>query len=488
MPPASTSGGLAIAHKHFPQNLPQKFPIVLGQNGMAYAVMENGSNRYVLPIGSRKLNNIIREIGHSEGVTLRRNDIGDINHLLQAHAETAGIFKHVWYRVAPILGGIEIDLGDEMSARVRITAGKVEIFPEGTDTLFYRTPVSRPMVIPAAIGNLNLLEKYLQNLHPVSRVLMIGWLTYTLAHPKLPSSKFVILVLRGNQGCGKTVLCNVILRLIDPSHVGVQILPGNVKDFAIAAANAHVLCFDNVRELKPVIADYFCVAATGGALSARQLYTDADQHVIHLHVALVLNGIHTLIDQPDLAQRCLPLELRPIPDCDRKSEAQLASEFEADLPAILRGLFDLIAGILTHLPEAKVTNPERMIDFVHWLAAMEMAQGVPAGVYQAAYSEALNQGQLDSLLENPLAAAVMQLCDDPGNDGWSGTPADLLTKLNSLVSRGTQRSREWPQTAISLSKRLIPLEASLLTQGIRVELTRGKERNITITKLGGKHD
>ena len=66
---------------------------------------------------------------------------------------------------------------------------------------------------------------------------------------------------------------------------------------------------------------------------------------------------------------------------------------------------------------------------------------------------------------------------------WSGTPTQLLAELNLRVTKGTMRSRDWPQNPISLSKKLIPLQASLLTQGIRVELRRGKERSITITNI-----
>jgi hypothetical protein len=256
----------------------------------------------------------------------------------------------------------------------------------------------------------------------------------------------------------------------------------------IAAQNSHLLCFDNVRGFKPAMADLMCVAATGGALTARQLYTDADQQVHHLHVALVLNGIHSFVEQPDFAQRCLPLELLPIPESNRKSEADFVREFQADLPAIQRGLFDLIAKILTHLPTAEVTNPQRMIDFVKWLAAMEKVAGAPPGVYQDVYADAVQQGQLESLLDNTLAAAIVEFADSERSGEWSGTPSDLLGKLNGRAPRGTLRSRDWPQNAIALSKRLRPLQASLLSQGILVELHRGKHRGITITKAGSQYD
>lgn len=200
-------------------------------------------------------------------------------------------------------------------------------------------------------------------------------LSYTLAHPKLATTKYVILLLQGEQGSGKSFLCQIIQSLIDPNNVGIQILPTNGKDLAIAAQNSHVLIYDNVRGFKQMMADLMCIASTGGALSSRQLYTDADQAIQRLHVALILNGIHDFVNQPDLAQRCLPIHFKPLPAQIRRSESDLMREFECDLPAIQRGLFDLIANILQHLPSVEITKHERMIDFVRWLAAMEKARG-----------------------------------------------------------------------------------------------------------------
>ena len=200
----------------------------------------------------------------------------------------------------------------------------------------------------------------------------------------------------------------------------------------------------------------------------------------NLHVALVLNGIHSFINQPDLAQRCLPIQLQTIPEDKRKSDTALVQEFNADLPYILRGLFDLIAEIYKHLGTAQVTNPERMFDFVQWLAAMEAAQGVPAGIYQMEYSETLRHGQLDSLQENELAAAVLDFVEELQGITWQGTPEELLNELNSRASKGTLRSKEWPLNPISLSKRLAVLEAGLRSQGITITFTRGKKRTIRI--------
>jgi hypothetical protein len=257
-----------------------------------------------------------------------------------------------------------------------------------------------------------------------------------------------------------------------------------------------------VRGFKANTADLLCIAATGGYLSTRQLCTDDTEHTQRLHVAVVLNGIHAFLNQPDLAQRCLPIRLRSLEAGEHKSETDLAEQFEADLPSIMKGLFDRIAAILQHLPYAEVTSPERMIDYSRWLAAMELADGVPPGTYQSAYSYIIAKTQLDTLLDNPLVAAILdfaasigkatsQYAPKPSGDTsnhWNGTPRQLYELLEDQVPVATMRSRYWPSNAIAMSKRLLPLQAGLREQGVHVKLTRGETRLISITRLEGFGD
>ena len=454
----------------------------IDQNGKCIAINKDYGNYFALRIGSRTANNRIRQIAQDNGIALRKNDLGEINEYLQAKAETASIIRSAWYRYAPYENGFEVDLGDASHTRIRVTATGRELVTEGSETLFYRPPSTLEMVLPASEGKLDVLKKHL-NMSLSNQMLYIAWLTYTLAHPKIPSSNYVILVLQGNQGSGKSSHCkNVLLRILDPSSTGVQMMPTNIKDLAVAVYNKHVVCFDNVREIRPHMADAICIVSSGGSLTGRQLYSDAEQSVIQMHCAIVLNGIHSFIDQPDLAQRCLPIELLTIPEHKRKSEKVILQELETDLPAIMCSLFNLISDVYMYLPTVKITNPERMIDFVYWLAAMEVALKVPSGVYQAAFSDAVNQGQLDSLLDNTLASAVVDFANRHGD--WSDTPAKLLMELNRDVNKQMQRDREWPQNPIALSKRLKPLQASLATQNIHLTFTRGKNRIINLSTNG----
>ena len=235
--PATTTGHLPVLvhERHteksepLPYNLQNKISLIRTPSGKPYAVIRECGNRLAMAIRSKKLNAILSELARRSGNSLQKADLAELNDALEAYAEQYGEVVDVWLRVAPIEGGIEIDLGDELHTRVRITAGKVEI-ASNSDTVFYRTANTKAMALPAERGNWQLLKKYL-NVHPTEITLLVAWITYTLAHPKMPSSKYPILVLQGNEGSGKSSLCkNIIIRIIDPSVIGVQVFPQNAKD------------------------------------------------------------------------------------------------------------------------------------------------------------------------------------------------------------------------------------------------------------------
>ena len=462
--------------------LPARLGLFIGQNAKVYATIRDGEKQYALPVSGRALKNHLRKIGLKAGAHLNKKDLNEIVDYLQAYAEDAGVRKTVWLRVAPIEGGIEIYLGDDAQTIVRITAGKVEVAATGSEMLFLRPLHMLPIAYPAAVGNVDLLKNHV-HLRPASYKSWLGWVTYIIATPKLSTSKFPILALIGGMGTCKSSLARLSLKVIDPSSIGIQKLHGTARDLAIASQNNHVLAYDNMRAISADMSDTLCMASTGGMFSTRQLYTDDEQSAINIHVALILNGIHSFVDQPDLSQRVVPLFLEPILETLRKSERELDTALEGDLPAIQRGLYDLIAKIFEQLPNATVTHSERMIDFVRWLAAFERVDGVQAGTYQAEYSNTLKQGQLDTLQENALATAIMDLAESSPGGIWSGTPAQLFATLDFAATAGMKRSKDWPNHVIAMSKRLLTLQAGLLTQGVSVQLSRGKNRMVTVTAV-----
>lgn len=450
------------------------------KQGKSYVVVQDDKHLIVMAIGSSEANAHIRTNARKKGLRLKQRQIDESNEDLRSEAAETGTHADLYYRVAPCgNGGVEIDLCDGKNTTVRVTAEGVEVLNGTSLTLFLRSSSALALPIPASNGDFKRLHAYI-NLKHADFYLYIAWATFTIASPKTEASKYLFLVLRAVQGAGKTVASKATKRLIDPNAVAAQMLPGSPRDLAIMLQSAHVLVIDNLRDISVLMSDTLCIAATGGSMSTRQLYTDDEQKALYLHGAMIFNGIHPFLGQSDLADRCLVLELDPIAPEARKSETQMLQDFEVDYPVILGGLYDLIAKILQKLPEAQVVAPSRMLDFCRWLAAMEMVLGMPVGTLQFNYADSLRDAQLESLLDNPLAVTIIEFAEKNAAPEWIGTPTDFYNGLTDMAEFGLQRSRAWPSSAAVLSKRLHGLQAPLLAQGIAIDWTRGKDRQIVV--------
>jgi hypothetical protein len=126
-----------------------------------------------------------------------------------------------------------------------------------------------------------------------------------------------------------------------------------------------------------------------------------------------------------------------------------------------------------------------MLEFVHWLAAMEKALELPEGQLQKSYSANLISAMQDTLEDNPLADAAMQFAQQQGSVAWTGTPTDLLLKLGLLVPKQLLTTSDWPQNEIALSMRLKKLKSQLSGAGVEIKLgKRSKLRQISIWYTG----
>lgn len=451
--------------------------------GDPIAVIEGEGNPTTYHISTKSFKKIIIHEGKSYGFIHSSREIAEIQQALSDEAEASDNDFDVCLRVAAIDGGVELDVGDREQTRIRLTPGSVEVIKTGSDVLFYRPSAMLPFVMPAEKGNLGSLFKYL-NFEEDHAWLLIIWICFTLSTPRSNHASYPILVLIAEQGASKSTTCKLIIRsLLDPSQMGIQGFPSNRQDMVIAANHAHILIYDNLRYLSRKWSDTLCIASTGGNDPTRRLYTDSELVNHPFQVPLVLNGIHDFVEEPDLAQRCLRLELKSIPEDKRRDEKELTDEFNADFPKIFKDILDLTANILERLPTAKVTHPERMLGYVRYLAAAEEVMEMESGKLQLVYSEILNDAQRDSVLEDPLASTLYDMMTEGGEHRWEGTPTELLSAVVHSLGTYDSKQRLLPNNPISLSKRLNALKAPLRSQGIEVTFTRGKERRITIVNL-----
>ena len=448
----------------------------------------DGANRYQ-HLKSRKARALLRESCESAGIRLRPSDLREVQELLVDEAMKLPLMT-ISYRVTAAGDSIVIDLGTESGECVIIQNGQWTVGVCPPDVHFKDTQSMKPLPIPVRNEGdpAHVRLRRFLNLDHVSAFMVYAWMLNLVVTPKGPDSSFPILVLIGPQGSGKSVICRALQELIDPRTTGLQSMATSVREFALMAADAHLLLMDNLRKLPAGVQDWLCMASTGGVYRARELYTDRGLVDVPLQVGLVLNGVHGFIDQPDLADRCVIVLLKGLPDGDRRSESELMDGLRAELPLIYGGLLDDAAGVLAIWDEAIPENPSRMYDFCRLLAALEQVHGVPGGVYQGAFAESVRAASKDSLEENPLIGALFSFVTDLPSEYWSGSPQQLLDVLTEHRARGLRLTSDWPGNAISLSKRLKSLTGLLAKHGVEVEFRRGRERAIVLTRTEAWRD
>lgn len=115
----------------------------------------------------------------------------------------------------------------------------------------------------------------------------------------------------------------------------------------------------------------------------RRLYTDDEEVLFQASRPILLNGIEDVIGRPDLGDRAIFLTLAPIPEVNRRPEAELWQEFESARPSILGALLNAMVHGLRKMEDVQLGATPRMADFALWAAACETALW-PAGTFAAA--------------------------------------------------------------------------------------------------------
>jgi hypothetical protein len=463
----------------------QHMDIGIDKDERPFAVIKEHGNPIAYPLHGKKIKQFLRKRASKLGFLLKKDDISDVIENLDAHAAVNENHMDVYLRIAPSeQNGREIDLGTADNKRISLEDGKATLISSGSTVLFTRSEIMQPMPVPTEAGSWNALLPHL-NMDEKYKLLLIGWMTYVITHYK-GQSAYPLLVIKGEQGSGKSLLSKHILRpLVDNNSCGLQMFPTDAKDLVISSQNQHVLIYDNIRFLSKKWSDTLCIAATSGSMATRKLYTDAEESVMHVHAPIVLNGIHNFIVEPDLASRCLTIQLDRITPNNRKDESRLIEEIENDAPAIFRGLLDLSAKLLEVEGSVQSANLSRLTDFCRWLAAMEQVLELDTCQLQMAYQENLSEAMLDTIQDNPLAAALLSFAEQLPGGAWKGTPTQLLQHLAGATCPDLAfSSNGLPKNAIALSKQLKSIEKLLDSQGVSIEFGRDKDRYITINFEG----
>jgi putative DNA primase/helicase len=368
-----------------------------------------------------------------------------------------------------------LDLCDARWRAVEITSAGWSVI-KNPPVKFLRSSSMRALPEPEAGGMIEELRGCLSNVRSDDDfMLVVAWLVAALRE----RGPYPVLVLNGEQGTGKSVFSRMIRSLVDPSAAPIRAVPKDDRDLVVSASNSWMLAFDNLSGIPAWFADALARLATASGFATRMLHTDRDEFIFEGSRPIVLNGISSLTDRADLADRAVTIHLAIIPDDARQPEDELFAAFEAKRPAILGALLDAVSAALRNLAKVKLDRAPRMADFAKWITAAEPGLGWESGAFLNAYRENRRDVIESSIEAEPLAVAIIDYCTEHP-DVWTVTATEMSATLNGRVSEGVRRSRNWPDTAQRLGHRIDRVAPLLRSKGFAVERRHSGQRLITI--------
>jgi hypothetical protein len=394
--------------------------------------------------------------------------------LFEARALFDGEEHPVHLRVAEHEGRLYLDLCDRAWRAIEIDADGWRVV-DRPPARFRRTRGAQPLPEPARGGSLEELRPFF-NVDHHGWTLIRAFLIAAL-RPGLPCP---ILVAKGEQGSGKSTACRVITSLIDPRTSALRGVPREVRDLTAAARNSWLVCFDNMSRLPEDLADAACRLATGGGFGGRQLYSDHDEAIFDATRPLLFNAIPDLGPaRPDFLDRALIIEFLSIKPEIRRDEEQFWREFAEIRPRMLGALLDAAVVGLRNLPRVKLHHPPRLADFALWVSACEGALGLKPGEAMAACQANSAEARDLALEASPLYEPLAELA----REGFTGTVAELHTRLDSMVSEAMRRSVRWPKAPNGLGNALRRMATSLRAAGVELQFSRNDVQGRRVVSL-----
>ncbi|HJV26299.1 MAG TPA: hypothetical protein VJ673_11460 [Aromatoleum sp.] len=337
-----------------------------------------GERIEVAPIGSEAVADAIRDIARRESGRVIGNDvIATVCSTLRTGAR-AKPGEHLFRRVGKDGSDYLIDRGDAGGHCFRVNATGMTI--EKNDTIPFRRgrgygelPV--PVVPAAAAQAWGFVAPMVENVSEDDKLAVVA---AAVEHLRCDSPN-PILAFVGPEGSSKSSVAERLARAVDQFEGDMPSTEQDPRDMIAAAQVRHAVVMDNVTAGLPE--NLMCRISTGGAVTQREYFTNADALTLPIHAALILTAITPPLRQSDTLDRALIVPVQK-PRAYRP-EAEVRAEYAAKLPEVLGGLLFFLQESL-RVREAVARQRDwkhRMVAWNQTGEAIAQALGHPPGYF-----------------------------------------------------------------------------------------------------------
>ncbi|RKY03384.1 hypothetical protein DRP77_06210 [Candidatus Poribacteria bacterium] len=277
----------------------------------------------------------------------------------------------------------------------------------------------------------------------------------------------------GPKGAGKTTLTRKVGLILFGERFNVTTVGENVRDIEAILTNEPFAVFDNLESSPKWFMDLLAIAATGGTVKRRKLYTTNEEAQYPITAWVCVNAIEPRFRRDDVADRLLIFKLSRrrqfIP------EDELVSRIVARRRELLTAYIVLLNRVVRELKEREGLPSRsysfRMADFAR------LGEVIAAALYgedeARKFIESLEEMQEVqtefTLADDPVWEALSKWLKNPANLGREITSSELYNELDAIINPpDSPRRRHWISSPRAMGRHLARLKTNIERLGYRI--------------------
>ena len=344
-------------------------------------------------------------------------------------------------------GLIEYDLNSSDKVYVRVTPQGWELTRKSKHKFLKYSTLGAQVRPQKTDKNLISLLRPHINMDEDGLILFVAWLVQGFCTSSHPCA-----LVESEAGSGKTTTARLARRILDPSRLQATAMPEKKDDLFSALSNSYFVAWDNTEVLTQDFSNILAMATTGAAMAKRKYYSTNELSIYGLLCVVMLNGLDIMPAKADLASRCMLFNLKAIDEHSRKTDEEIETALERDLPEILGAIFDTLSKAMTVIKTLKPQKLPRMAGAYREMLAIAVSLGISEQKFERLFFE--NIATLNKARSNiAIVEAVQEYMNSSYVPGRSveGTMKGLFEKIRTNYSGS---KKDLPQSASHFGRKL----------------------------------